>query len=171
MVSPYPRIIATGSTLFKFLLCSNPRRPMFSSVTTRFLHTSDTHLPRSDNDNGEEPKCRYSPFNPFQSSGPVRPASTLPSEEGLRVRLDMPGVRKDGLKVWVKNESVFFEGKELKEDDAEEARHYGGSLELWGFDLNEVKASLKNGVLKFKIPPKKNLQEEKELEFKPVRVE
>ncbi|KAK9277791.1 hypothetical protein L1049_007338 [Liquidambar formosana] len=98
--------------------------------------------------------------NPFLSAGANGAFSELHSdEEGLRLRIDMPGVGKDGLRVWVKNESVFFKGKELTEDDAEEARHYSGSVDiLYGYDVNEVKASIQNGVLKIKMPIKKDLQ-------------
>ncbi|KAK9276711.1 hypothetical protein L1049_006247 [Liquidambar formosana] len=88
---------------------------------------------------------------------PYRPYCTKEDEEGLYMRLEMPGVGKEGMRIWVENETLLFEGKELKDENETIARHYSGSLSTFiaSYELNETKATMKNGVLRMMIPKKK----------------
>lgn len=100
--------------------------------------------------------------NPFQLRGPkdVIAVDELKDGNGILVRVTLPGVGEDGFRVWVEKNTVFFAGRgEIEREDEDCGRHYGGSLEFNPeFNkVDEVKAEMKNGILKMIIPNVTNL--------------
>ncbi|XP_059643864.1 small heat shock protein, chloroplastic-like [Cornus florida] len=76
------------------------------------------------------------------------------------VRIDMPGIGKDGLDIQIKGDSIHIVGKAEKEAEDEEdmaVRIYKGAIDLLPslYDTHEIKASIKLGVLRTVIPKMK----------------
>lgn len=93
--------------------------------------------------------------NPFQMDGPSNPVEVDEVKDGTLVRLTLPGVGPDGIKVWAENNTVFFAGKgEIEREGENSGRKYGGSLEFQP-ELNRadgVKAEIVNGILRLLVP-------------------
>ncbi len=89
------------------------------------------------------------------------PVDVFEDESGITLLADLPGVSRDGLHVHVENETLVIEGKaEFEVPEAMESvyaesyspnfkRSFSLSREL---DSQKVQASMKNGVLKLRIP-------------------
>ncbi|KAK1264266.1 hypothetical protein QJS04_geneDACA009329 [Acorus gramineus] len=98
--------------------------------------------------------------NPFSSA--IRGAGSRgwnarEDEEGLHLKLDMPGLGKEDVKVSVEQNMLVIKGEGEKESpDAEEVtrRRYSSRIELPSdaYKLDEIKAEMKNGVLKVVVP-------------------
>lgn len=92
-------------------------------------------------------------------------------DESARLRVEMPGIDKSGLKVWFENQVLKIEGKaEEKEDGGaekeEEMREYDVTVEFAEeaetMKKEEAVAEMKNGVLwiiipKIKVEERKNI--------------
>ncbi|XP_059643290.1 small heat shock protein, chloroplastic-like [Cornus florida] len=93
--------------------------------------------------------------NPFQCGGPGNAVEVNDVKEGVLVRMSLPGVGVNGIKVWTENHTVFFQGEgeiEYEKDDC--GRRYVGSLE---FNPDEqradgVKFQMNNGILRLMVP-------------------
>lgn len=81
----------------------------------------------------------------------------------LYIRLDMPGLGKEDVKVSVEESTLIIkgEGEKLSEEDEESKRKYTSRLDLPPklYKLDSIKAEMKNGVLKVVVPKVK--EEEK----------
>ncbi|KAE8818970.1 small heat shock protein Hsp23.5 [Hordeum vulgare] len=78
-------------------------------------------------------------------------------EDALRLRVDMPGLGKEHVKVWAEQNSLVIKGegeKESEEEDGFAAPRYSGRLELTGdvYRMDQIKAEMKNGVLRVVVP-------------------
>lgn len=85
----------------------------------------------------------------------------METDEGLHLRLDMPGLGKEDVKVSVEdNNTLIIKGEEPKEARLKgEAYKYSSRIELPGnkmFKTSEIKAEMKNGILKVVIPKVKD---------------
>lgn len=92
--------------------------------------------------------------NPFQSVGPKEVLEVDTLKDGILVRVAMPGVGEDGIKVWLENNTVYFTGKgEIEVESEESGRKYGGSLEFSTdcCKAEKVEAQMKNGILRMVI--------------------
>ncbi|KAA8522230.1 hypothetical protein F0562_012903 [Nyssa sinensis] len=93
--------------------------------------------------------------NPFQSVGPGNAVEVNEVKNGTLVRLVLPGVGENGIKVWTENNTVFFAGEgEIEWEGDDCRRKYGGSLEFHPeeYRADGVKAEMKNGILRLLVP-------------------
>ncbi|WCJ36479.1 Heat shock 22 kDa protein mitochondrial [Euphorbia peplus] len=97
--------------------------------------------------------------NPFVSrgmgSGIRRNWDARETEDALNLRVDMPGLDKKDVKVSVEKNSLIIKGEGEKEsEDEESGRRYSGRIDLPEkmFKTDEIKAEMKNGVLKVVVP-------------------
>ena len=84
-------------------------------------------------------------------------------EEALHLRVDMPGLGKEHVKVWAEQNSLVIKGEGEKDSGEEEgaaAPRYSGRIELAGdvYRMDQIKAEMKNGVLKVVVPKVKEEQ-------------
>lgn len=98
--------------------------------------------------------------NPFQTSGPAWPFESKVSNGALHVRVDMPDVAADAIKVWMEKDILYFLGhgvRAVKPAD-EGGRVYGGSIDLMPrasyFRTEEMTKEMKDGVLRLVVPYK-----------------
>ncbi|KAK9277772.1 hypothetical protein L1049_007319 [Liquidambar formosana] len=75
--------------------------------------------------------------------------------DGLFLRMDMPGVSKEQVKVSVEQNTLIIRGEGEKEAEEEESgRRYSSRIDLPPnlYKIDEIKAEMKNGVLKVVVP-------------------
>ncbi|KAG8390245.1 hypothetical protein BUALT_Bualt01G0063700 [Buddleja alternifolia] len=75
--------------------------------------------------------------------------------DGLHLRLDMPGLGKEDVKVSVEQNTLIIRGEGKKEsEDDESGRRYTSRIDLPErlYKSDEIKAEMKNGVLKVFVP-------------------
>ncbi|XP_059657533.1 26.2 kDa heat shock protein, mitochondrial-like [Cornus florida] len=132
------------------------------SKSTHPETSSESHS-KSDSDtptDGSEPSRKMCPLvNRFLKEGPPQPYSELRDDDALYARLDMPGIGKGGLKMWVEDNSLQIKGEEeVDEMDGDDPlvapRRYSGDIDLPrnAYKVDEIDAALNNGVLMIKIP-------------------
>ncbi|XP_059644944.1 heat shock 22 kDa protein, mitochondrial-like [Cornus florida] len=95
--------------------------------------------------------------HPFLNQGFCTMCNVIEYQREAIVRIDMPGIGKEGLDVNVKKNSIHIEGKTKKEDEDENdmaVRAYSGVIDLPRgiYKLDEIKATIKMGILKMVIP-------------------
>lgn len=96
--------------------------------------------------------------NPFvgnRGMGGSRGWDVREDENGLYIRMDMPGVDKENVKVCVEQNTLVIKGEGEKESEDEEyGRRYSSRLDLPTnlYKIDEIKAEMKNGVLKVTVP-------------------
>ncbi|XP_022865097.1 heat shock 22 kDa protein, mitochondrial isoform X2 [Olea europaea var. sylvestris] len=77
------------------------------------------------------------------------------TDDGLYLRMDMPGLGKEEVKVSVEQNTLIIKGEGKKEfEDEEGGRRYSSRIDLPEklYKTDEIKAEMKNGVLKVFIP-------------------
>ncbi|KAL8520011.1 hypothetical protein ACS0TY_010811 [Phlomoides rotata] len=77
------------------------------------------------------------------------------SGEGLHLRVDMPGLGKEDVKVSVEHNTLVIQGEGKKESEEDEGgRRYSSRIDLPEklYKTNEIKGEMKNGVLKLFVP-------------------
>ncbi|CAD6242302.1 unnamed protein product [Miscanthus lutarioriparius] len=94
-------------------------------------------------------------------------------EEALHLRVDMPGLGKEHVKVWAEQNSLVIKGegeKEAGEDEDVPPPRYSGLIELAPevYRMDNIKAEMKNGVLKVVVP---KVKEEERKDVFQVNVE
>lgn len=93
------------------------------------------------------------------------------TDDALNLRIDMPGLGKEDVKVSVEQNSLVIKGEGAKEsDDEENARRYSSRIDLPEkmYKTDEIKAEMKNGVLKVVVP---KVKEEERASVFHVKVE
>uniref|UniRef100_A0A6N2JZ18 SHSP domain-containing protein n=1 Tax=Salix viminalis TaxID=40686 RepID=A0A6N2JZ18_SALVM len=93
------------------------------------------------------------------------------TDDALNLRIDMPGLGKEDIKVSVEQNSLVIKGEaEKKSDDEENARRYSSRIDLPEkmYKTDEIKAEMKNGVLKVVVP---KVKEEERANVFHVKVE
>ncbi|KAL3497477.1 hypothetical protein ACH5RR_040209 [Cinchona calisaya] len=109
---------------------------------------------------------------PFATSpgfgpGPVarRGWDVKEDENAVFIKMDMPGINKENVKITVEDNTMVIKGESEKEsEDEASSRRYSSRLSLPTdlYKLDEIKAEMKNGVLKV-IVPKAKLEERKDV--------
>ncbi|XP_042485249.1 small heat shock protein, chloroplastic-like [Macadamia integrifolia] len=92
-------------------------------------------------------------------------------ENALYVRVDMPGLGKDDLKVLLEQNTLVIKGEGGKEgDDEESVRRYSSRIDLPEklYKLDEIKAEMKNGILKVIIPKVKEEERKDDVHEVPI---
>ncbi|EEF51554.1 heat shock 22 kDa protein, mitochondrial isoform X2 [Ricinus communis] len=77
------------------------------------------------------------------------------TEEALNLRVEMPGLDKEDVKVTVEQNTLIIKGEGGKEsEDEESGRRYAGRIDLPEkiYRTDQIKAEMKNGVLKVVVP-------------------
>nr|AEX97054.1 mitochondrial heat shock protein [Copaifera officinalis] len=80
------------------------------------------------------------------------------TEDALFLRVDMPGLGKDDVKVSVEQNTLIIKGEGGKEEGEEDsARRYSSRIDLPEklYKIDQIKAEMKNGVLKVVVPKMK----------------
>lgn len=80
-------------------------------------------------------------------------------DEGLYVRMEMPGIDREDVKVWAEYGTVYVKGIGNKQSRFEKLRRaYSASIEIPSdtFEGDKIKVDMKNGVLRMLIPNKKS---------------
>ncbi|XP_059659051.1 24.1 kDa heat shock protein, mitochondrial-like [Cornus florida] len=85
-------------------------------------------------------------------------------KEVLYARIDMPGIRRKGLKLWVEDNSLHVTGVEEVDDDGPGPRKFSGAINLsqGSYKVDKITAELKRGMLKIKVP-KIKLEDRKDI--------
>ncbi|KAL6580559.1 hypothetical protein OROMI_008583 [Orobanche minor] len=170
-------------------LLSRSRRPLTVPSVSRIFKTnaapvydSDDH--DSDEDRHPESAFRSNVLDPFSTGSsliqppemtsfqclnfPVGSAAarqnwkSKQTADGLILRMDMPGLGKDDVKVSVEQNTLIVKGKGKKKSDEggddEMGRSYSNRVDLSGklYKTNAIKAEMKNGVLKVFVPKMKD---------------
>lgn len=113
--------------------------------------------------------------NPFVAAsqglgaGSMRGWDVKEDENALYIRMDMPGVGKENVKVSVEQNTLTIKGEGEKESEEEENRRkYSSRLDLPPniYKLDSVRAEMKNGVLKVVVPKVKEEERKDVLEVK-----
>ncbi|CAI9095827.1 OLC1v1031849C1 [Oldenlandia corymbosa var. corymbosa] len=92
-------------------------------------------------------------------------------DDALYLKMDMPGVDKENVKVTVDQNTLVIRGEgEQETEDEESRRRYSSRLMLEPnlYKLDGIKAEMKNGVLKVTVP---KVQEEERKDVHVVNVE
>ncbi|KAE9450607.1 hypothetical protein C3L33_17498, partial [Rhododendron williamsianum] len=140
------------------------RRPMSSTTMYEENCTIAAHggsFTRCDEFPIRRGTCDQYMENPFQVSGPRGAYEVKKLEEGLFVRMEMPGIEKEDLKLRVEYGNVFVSGEGRRESEHEDSgRSYSANIELSSssFEPRNITAKLKNGVLRMLIPLAKNFE-------------
>lgn len=93
------------------------------------------------------------------------------TDEGLQLRVDMPGLGKEDVKVSVEQNTLIIKGEGEKEEGEQvSGRRYMSRIDLPEkfYRTDEIKAEMKNGVLKVVVP---KVKEEERSEVFHVNVE
>lgn len=95
------------------------------------------------------------------------------TDDALHLRVDMPGLGKEDVKVSVEQNTLIIKGegaKEMNEEEDEELKRYSSRIELPDkvFKTDEIKAEMKNGVLKVVVP---KMKEEERKDVFHIKVE
>ena len=93
------------------------------------------------------------------------------TEDALHLRVDMPGLGKEDVKISVEQNTLIIKGEGAKEGDEEEsARRYTSRIDLPDklYKIDQIRAEMKNGVLKVVVP---KMKEEERKDVISVKVE
>ncbi|XAR66134.1 hypothetical protein NMG60_11012237 [Bertholletia excelsa] len=104
-------------------------------------------------------------------AGPRRSWDVKETDDGLYLRIDMPGLGKEHVKVSLVQNTLIIKGEGEKEPDKEESgQRYTSRIDLPEnlYKTDQVKAEMKNGVLKVVVP---KVKEEDRADVVHVRVE
>lgn len=79
------------------------------------------------------------------------------TEDALNLRIDMPGLGKEDVKVCVEHNNLIIKGDGEKESEDEEtggSGRYTSRIQLPDkiYKIDQIKAEMKNGVLKVVVP-------------------
>ncbi|KAM7272555.1 hypothetical protein ACFE04_027218 [Oxalis oulophora] len=100
--------------------------------------------------------------DPFLSRASAAGGSRMPwnakeDENALYLRMDMPGLGKEDVKVCVEQNTLIIKGegeKESGDEEVEQSRRVSSRIDLPPnvYKVDEIKAEMKNGVLKVVVP-------------------
>ncbi|XP_076920724.1 23.6 kDa heat shock protein, mitochondrial-like [Bidens hawaiensis] len=100
--------------------------------------------------------------NPFMTApqgglrlGARRGWDAKETDDSLSLRFDMPGLDKENVKISVEQNTLIIKAEaEESEDEAEPLRRYSSRIDLPvdAHKLDEIKAEMKNGVLRLMVP-------------------
>ncbi|KAJ1411936.1 HSP20-like chaperone [Sesbania bispinosa] len=115
--------------------------------------------------------------NPFLSAsrgigaGVRRGWDARETEDALLLRVDMPGLGKEDVKISVEQNTLTIKGEGAKENEEEEGgRRYTSRIDLPDklYKIDQIKAEMKNGVLKVIVP---KMKEEERSDVFNIKVE
>jgi len=76
------------------------------------------------------------------------------TEDGLYLRMDMPGLGKENVKVAVEQNTLVIKGETEESGEDDGGRRYSSRIDLPDklYKTDQIKAEMKNGVLKVMVP-------------------
>lgn len=86
---------------------------------------------------------------------PRKPWEAVEDKETLLLRVDMPGLGKEEVKVYAEENALVIKGESLSEAELDGSKQkYSSRIELPPkvYKLDQIKAQMKNGVLKVAVP-------------------
>ena len=96
-------------------------------------------------------------------------------ENFLLIKIDVPGIDKEDIKIFCKDNNLIVKGIKKKEYNEEKVnfiiaeRRFGSFYNVYpvlpDYDLNNMKVELKNGVLRIEIPKKTEISVIKKIEI------
>ncbi|KAL7167250.1 hypothetical protein ACSBR2_037837 [Camellia fascicularis] len=92
-------------------------------------------------------------------------------DKALYLRMDMPGLDKEDVKISVEYNTLIIKGEGKKESEDEEVvQRYSSRLDLPPnlHNIDEIKAEMKNGVLKIVVP---KVKEEEREDVRQVKID
>ncbi|KAL6986031.1 hypothetical protein U1Q18_019398 [Sarracenia purpurea var. burkii] len=105
------------------------------------------------------PKPRHHDRNPFLRRGEIGACRVEKTENECYMRVDVPGVAEEEMKVWAESGVIYFyaEGSKLSQYNYD-GRVFGGSIRFNpdSYDSDGIKTEVKNGVLWLALPRLKN---------------
>lgn len=97
-----------------------------------------------------------SPFTPGAGPWSRRGWDVKEDEDALYMKIDMPGLGKEDVKVSVEQNTLTIKGEaaDVSEEEEESKKKYSTRLDLPPnlYKVDSIKAEMKNGVLKVVIP-------------------
>ncbi|KAG2605446.1 24.1 kDa heat shock protein, mitochondrial-like [Panicum virgatum] len=74
--------------------------------------------------------------------------------DAVQLKVPMPGLGKEHVKVWADQDGLVIAGEDTGDDDEEGPARYSGCIALsWdAFKMDQIKAEMKDGVLKVTVP-------------------
>ncbi|KAL9246828.1 hypothetical protein vseg_020319 [Gypsophila vaccaria] len=97
-----------------------------------------------------------SPYIPSTRGGARRGWDIREDDDALHLKVDMPGLGKEHVKVSVEENTLIIkgEGERETEDEEESRRRYSSRIDLTPnvYKVDGIKAEMKNGVLKVVVP-------------------
>ncbi|KAK9052324.1 hypothetical protein SSX86_028953 [Deinandra increscens subsp. villosa] len=172
---------SSAATLFNKLL--NPARSVSAVPTVRRCFTSGTSQMTTydDDDNRDAVDVDRSSRSDVSRRrdrdlfsgggfGRRRGWEAKEDEESLRFRFDMPGVEKEDVKICVEQNTLVIRAEAEAEEEGDEApRRYSSRIDLPAnaYKFDEIKAELKNGVLKVRVP---KVKEEERKDVRQIQV-
>ncbi|KAM7525580.1 hypothetical protein LguiA_015482 [Lonicera macranthoides] len=115
--------------------------------------------------------------NPFMGAprglgaGTRRGWDVKEDKEALYLRMDMPGLDKENIKITVEQNTLVIRGEgERESEDEEYGRRYSSRIDLPPnvYKIDEIHAEMKHGVLKIRVP---KVEEEERKDVYHVQVE
>ncbi|KAA8521393.1 hypothetical protein F0562_012045 [Nyssa sinensis] len=158
----FSRALTTASSLMK-LLPFNLSPSCATPFTVHFLH-SVAAVSNADSDSDSDyvsdsvvhsktssvPKvCALE--NPFLKEGPMLPYAVKQDDEATYARLDMPGIGKEGLNLWIEYNCLHVKGVELKDEKKAASPFAGESLRKYYGDINIPPAHYKMEEIKAEL--------------------
>ncbi|XP_050221317.1 heat shock 22 kDa protein, mitochondrial-like [Mercurialis annua] len=98
------------------------------------------------------------PFRGIGAGGIRRGWDARETDDALNLRVEMPGLAKEDVKVSMEQNTLIIRGEGAKEsEDEESGRKYSARIDLPEkiYKTGEIKAEMKNGVLKVVVPKAK----------------
>ncbi|PKI41571.1 hypothetical protein CRG98_038082 [Punica granatum] len=96
------------------------------------------------------------PFSQGFTAGSRRGWDVRDDDDTLYLRIDMPGLGKEDVKISVEQNTLIIraEGDRESDEDEESGRRYSGRIDLPQnlYNINDIRAEMKNGVLKVCVP-------------------
>ncbi|RLN12716.1 26.2 kDa heat shock protein, mitochondrial-like [Panicum miliaceum] len=74
--------------------------------------------------------------------------------DAVQLKVPMPGLGKEHVKVWADQGGLVIAGEDTGDDEEEGPARYGGYIELPSdaFKMDQIKAEMKDGVLRVTVP-------------------
>ena len=90
------------------------------------------------------------------------------TDDALLLRMDMPGLDKEDVKVSVEQNTLTVKGEGKDSEDEDGGRRFSTRLDLPPtiYELDSIKAEMKNGVLKLVVPKVKEEEKKNVFEVK-----
>uniref|UniRef100_A0A5B7BZ69 SHSP domain-containing protein n=1 Tax=Davidia involucrata TaxID=16924 RepID=A0A5B7BZ69_DAVIN len=167
------RAIGSSRSLFTSLLRFNGRSLAVAPPSLAAVRSFHTGAP-TDNPTVGKANAHFEKYlellesrkHPFMTQGPKCPTSTFENKKArCCIRIDMPGVGKEGLKVWFEGDRLKLEGVESEKDphyDKESVKRvYCAEFDIDPLFVNKdnLKAIIRNGVLRIMLPLFNSLEE------------